>query len=124
MTGFSQNATQQIDTSQIVLSTEVARKVAIDLVEGDQAKEQVSILQESLRITEEILSNRDSLVNILEQENASFSQVLLEQRNKLQTYQVDQEKITGNLKKARAYAVGFGISTVLVTTLSIILLTK
>lgn len=108
-----QTATAQTrDTTHLVLSTEVARKVAVDLVTGDKAREQVISLEESLGIQKEIISEQDSLLTISEQRLLIVSQSLQSAENQLQQNALLQERLEGQLSKSRAYAVGFGCSTI------------
>lgn len=114
LSSFSWNATAQIrDTSYVILPTEIARQVAIDLVEGDAAKEKVINLEESLRIQKEIITEQDSLLTVSEKRYLVSQQVLQGVQKQLRQDEVLQERLEGKVKTNRAYAIGFGCTTAL-----------
>jgi len=72
---FSQN-----DTSNVALPYNVARLVAIDLIEGDIAKQELSITKELLTTTEQKSTMQDSII-------ASFAQKEVNYKSMITTYE-------------------------------------
>ena len=86
------------------MSTTVARQVALDLVSGDKAKEQVVVLQKLVDSQNSLLLNKDSTIQILEEnikQRALISQmdsIFLEQRG------TDIKALEKSLKKTKRTA--------------------
>ena len=59
---FSQIVTPIRDTTRVTLSTEVARKVAVDLVEGDKAKKELELRLQEIDTLKTINFLQDSLI--------------------------------------------------------------
>lgn len=95
---------------------------AQDLLEGDKAKEQVRSLEEYLGNQKEIIESQDSLILNLNQkltlESLRFQELEKQQiQNKL-----FQERLQGQVKAARGYAIGFGCTSAVVTTVLVLFL--
>lgn len=73
---FSQTVTPIRDTSRIVLSTETARRVAIDLLEGDKAREEVQILSKEIDTLKAVVALQDSLVILRENEIKDLNKIV------------------------------------------------
>lgn len=73
---FSQTVTPIKDTSKITLSTETARRIAVDLLEGDKAKEEVKILSQEIDTLKAVVTLQDSLVILKENEIKSLNKVI------------------------------------------------
>lgn len=73
---FSQTVTPIRDTSRIVLSTETARRVAIDLLEGDKAREEVQILSQEIDTLKAVVALQDSLVILRENEIKDLNKIV------------------------------------------------
>lgn len=73
---FSQTVTPIRDTSRIVLSTETARRVAIDLLEGDKAQEEVQILSKEIDTLKAVVALQDSLVILRENEIKDLNKIV------------------------------------------------
>ena len=73
---FSQTVTPIKDTSKITLSTETARRIAVDLVEGDRAREEVQILQREVDTLKTITTLQDSLVILRESEIRNLNRII------------------------------------------------
>lgn len=103
LSSFSQTGTVSSiskDTTRIVLSTEVARKVALDLVKGDRAQEQVLELQKIVDRQSNLILNKDSTITLLEEDIrqrvliSRIDSLSLEQRD------ADVKALRQSLKKA------------------------
>lgn len=73
---FSQTVTPIRDTSRIVLSTETARRVAVDLLEGDKAREEVQILSQEIDTLKAVVALQDSLVILRENEIKDLNKIV------------------------------------------------
>lgn len=63
LTASSQTVTNKtIDTCKVVLSCETARKIAVDLVQGDSAKAELGLTQELLKQTEQKVVAQDTII--------------------------------------------------------------
>jgi len=70
----------QSDTSNVAIPYNVARLVAIDLIEGDIAKQELSITKELLTTTEQKSTMQDSII-------ASFAQKEVNYKSMITTYE-------------------------------------
>ena len=73
---FSQIVTPIRDTTKITLSTEVARKVAVDLVEGDKAKKELELRLQEIDTLKTINFLQDSLILLKANEIKSLSKIV------------------------------------------------
>lgn len=65
---LSWNSFSQTDTTRITLPVDIARKVAVDLVEGDLAKEQVDTLKKVVTLQQEVIGGQTTQINALEKQ--------------------------------------------------------
>lgn len=108
---FSQTVTEIKDTCHVVLSTGVARKVAVDLLEGDAAKEQILLLERKAEILDSTVTLQQSQIGILESQNIA-------QEKLLEIYRVESiqnmqgvEQLNRDLKKASTRGTIFATTT-------------
>lgn len=73
---FSQIVTPIRDTTKVTLSTEVARKVAVDLVEGDKAKKELELRLREIDTLKTINFLQDSLILLKANEIKSLSKIV------------------------------------------------
>ena len=73
---FSQIVTPIRDTTKVTLSTEVARKVAVDLVEGDKAKKELELRLQEIDTLKTINFLQDSLILLKANEIKSLSKIV------------------------------------------------
>lgn len=73
---FSQIVTPIRDTTRVTLSTEVARKVAVDLVEGDKAKKELELRLQEIDTLKTINFLQDSLILLKANEIESLSKIV------------------------------------------------
>ena len=73
---FSQIVTPSRDTTRVTLSTEVARKVAVDLVEGDKAKKELELRLQEIDTLKTINFLQDSLILLKANEIKSLSKIV------------------------------------------------
>lgn len=115
---FSQNVT---DSTRVVLSTEVARKVAAELVEKDMLVSQSKILRDSIGILEEINAEQIATIIDYKKQELVYSLKFQGYDKQLQEDRVLQENLKQQVKTNRAWAIGLGGTTVL-SMLSMILI--
>lgn len=108
---FSQNVTELRDTSKIVLTTEVARAVAVDLVEGDQAREEVRILGSEILELKSIITLQDSLGIMRENQISNLEKVIQLQQIQTQQSREDYERLNKDLRKQSNLKVLFEATT-------------
>lgn len=73
---FSQIVTPIRDTTRVTLSTEVARKVAVDLVEGDKAKKELELRLQEIDTLKTINFLQDSLILLKANEIKSLGKIV------------------------------------------------
>ena len=73
---FSQIVTPIRDTTRVTLSTEVARKVAVDLVEGDKAKKELELRLQEIDTLKTINFLQDSLIILKAKETKSLNKIV------------------------------------------------
>ena len=56
---FSQTDTK----NKVVIDTSIARKIAIDLVKGDECKQELKIVKENINLLNQKVSVKDSIIN-------------------------------------------------------------
>lgn len=121
----SLSAFSQIDTTKVVLSVDVARKVATDLVEGDFAKDRVDTLERIVYLQDSLIAHQKSQNTYLEQQLGIQKTLLTyseaENQDKLQTI----ESLDKQLKKQQQLSTGLRIGGVTLTVgLLVLLLVK
>lgn len=113
ISSFQIGIAQIRDTTQIVLSTEVARKVAEDLIEGDKAKQEVVLLDEYINLQRESLSYQDSVILSLERNSVIQQEMMKRWEAELNQSLIIQESLRGVAEKNKAYAICFGSTAAL-----------
>lgn len=119
---FSANViaqTQTLPDSCVVLPVEVARKVAVDLVKGDETRELLDSMKVSLNLHKDLIKSQDSTINVLEQVNIAQTKVISGYELQVEQSKRLQEQLKTKADKNKAYAIGFGCST-LVAILALI----
>lgn len=109
LTAFSQTG---IDTNKIVLPSWVAKQVALDLISGDSAKEELVVTKTVLELTEKKTIYQDSVISGLENKNLLYSQQMLLYKDKEQQYikyTKDLQKENKSLKFKNKLSLGFAI---------------
>lgn len=100
----------QIDTSRVCIPYEVAQQVAIDLVQGDLAKEELKVTRGLLGLTEAKVSAKDSIISAFVIKDSLSQQYIKYQGNMIsvtQTYNKSLEKQVKRLtftKKALSFS--------------------
>lgn len=120
MNAFSQNVTPTKDTTKIVLSTDVARAVAVDLVEGDQAKEEVKLLTLEVDTLKTALNVRDSLVTLRENQIEDLIKIQELELVELQQKTKDIQRLNRELKRESGWKSTFVTTTGLTAALLLI----
>lgn len=96
---FSQIVTPIRDTTRVTLSTEVARKVAVDLVEGDKAKKELELRLQEIDTLKTINFLQDSLILLKANEIESLSKIVDIKTVEDQEKQQRIEELTKDLRK-------------------------
>lgn len=96
---FSQIVTPIRDTTRVTLSTEVARKVAVDLVEGDKAKKELELRLQEIDTLKTINFLQDSLILLKANEIKSLSKIVNIKTVEDQEKQQRIEELNKDLRK-------------------------
>ena len=121
---FTIGTAQTRDTSHIVLSTEIARKVVTDLLEGDKAKDQVEQMTRMVEFQKNTILYQDSIVTSIKNEAYILQQRLQDSDNQLQRSLVEQQALRNKASKYKSFAVGFGCGVVISITGIVVILLK
>lgn len=108
---FSQTVTEIRDTSHVVLTTEVARKVAVDLLEGDAAKEQLLLLERKAEVLDSTITLQQSQIGILEKQSIAQEKLLEMYRVESVQNMQDVERLNRDLRRASTRGTIFATTT-------------
>ena len=108
---FSQIVTPIRDTTRVTLSTEVARKVAVDLVEGDKAKKELELRLREIDTLKTINFLQDSLILLKANEIKSLSKIVDIKTEEDQEKQQRIEELNKDLRKQVTLKSAFATTT-------------
>lgn len=113
---FSQIVTPIRDTTRVTLSTEVARKVAVDLVEGDKAKKELELRLQEIDTLKTINFLQDSLILLKANEIKSLSKIVdiktVEDQEKQQRIEELNKDLRKQVTLKSAFATTTGVTVV------------
>ena len=113
---FSQIVTPIRDTTKVTLSTEVARKVAVDLVEGDKAKKELELRLQEIDTLKTINFLQDSLILLKANEIKSLSKIVdiktVEDQEKQQRIEELNKDLRKQVTLKSAFATTTGVTVV------------
>ena len=115
--GFSQSAT---DSTSIQLQKPVARLVIKDLITGDGAKSELALTLDKIKILEQKIVLKDSVIFNLNSKITNFNSILIIKNDQLALSQELSKKLQTDLKKQKfknKLTVGAGIVAVIATVL-------
>ena len=90
------------DTQQIQLAPKVARLVVTDLLEGDQAKLEVKILDEEVTLLKDKIAILDSVIGKKNSIITNYEEILGKKNNQLNLSSELSKKLQTDLKKQKA----------------------
>ena len=96
LTAFSQADTTKVSPCTIKLSCEIAKQIAVDLERGDSVKAELISTQTILKLTEEKVAVKDSIINEHIQKEHIYKEMLAAYEEKCKTY----EEVLDMLEKA------------------------
>lgn len=88
----------QIDIQKsklVCIDTTIARRIAIDLVAGDECKEEITLVKNNLLLTQYKVSLKDSVINQMEQKEYDLNDIISQKDEMLK----GQEEISKTLQK-------------------------
>lgn len=124
MNGFSQTVTENKDTTHVVLSTRVARRVAVDLVLGDKAREENKLLVEKVGTLNNIVNVQDSLLLVRSRELKAFADIVELDNLQLKQQSQDITRLNKDIEKQVKVKKGFQIATGVSVIVAIICLLR
>lgn len=89
---FSQTDTK----NKVVIDTSIARKIAIDLIKGDECKEELKIIKDNVLLLEKKVSLKDSIILINKNQIANFGKIV-EAKDKL--LKISDENLSNTKKE-------------------------
>jgi len=85
-----------IQKSKLVcIDTTIARRIAIDLVAGDECKQEITLVKNNLLLTQYKVSLKDSVINQMEQKEYDLNDIISRKDEMLK----GQEEISKTLQK-------------------------
>ena len=115
--GFSQNVT---DSTSIQLQKPIAKLVIKDLITGDGAKSEVVLLGDKIKILEQKVVLKDSIISNYELKMNNFNSILSTKSNQLLLSQELSKKLEIDLQKQKVknkLTAGAGIVAVIAAVL-------
>ena len=113
--GFSQNVT---DSTSIQLQKPIAKLVIKDLITGDGAKKELNLVGEKIKLFEQKIVLKDSIIFNLNNKIDNFNTILLTKTDQLALSQELSKKLQVDLKKQKfknKLTAGAGIVAVVAT---------
>jgi len=98
LNGFSQNVT---DSTSIQLKKPIAKLVIKDLITGDGAKEELNLVTEKIKLFEQKIVLKDSIIFNLNNKIYNFNSILLTKTDQLVLSQELSKKLQFDLKKQK-----------------------
>ena len=96
--GFSQNVT---DSTSIQLKKPIAKLVIKDLITGDGAKEELSLSLSKIRLLEQKVVLKDSVIKNLNFQVGNFESIMLTKSDQLALSQELSKRLQTDLKKQK-----------------------
>lgn len=96
--GFSQSAT---DSTSIQLKKPIARLVIKDLIKGDGAKSELALTLDKIKILEQKIVLKDSVIFNLNSKITNFNSILITKTDQLALSQELSKKLQTDLKKQK-----------------------
>jgi len=90
---ISQTDTQK--SNLVCIDTTIARRIAIDLVAGDECKQEIQLVKNNLMLTEYKVKLKDSIINKLEEKEYDLNDII-SQKDEMYS---KQEEISKTLQK-------------------------
>ena len=89
---FSQTDTK----NKVVIDTSLARKIAVDLVKGDECKQELLIIKDNIKLLNEKVSVKDSIINNQKNQIVNFNK-MVEANDKL--LKISDENLSNTKKE-------------------------
>jgi len=96
--GFSQNVT---DSTSIQLKKPIAKLVIKDLITGDGAKEELSLSLSKIRLLEQKVVLKDSVIGSLNFQVGNFKSIMISKSDQLALSQELSKRLQTDLKKQK-----------------------
>ena len=103
--GFSQSAT---DSTSIQLQKPIARLVIKDLITGDGAKEELSLVEQKIKLLETKIVFKDSVISTLDNRVLNLESILNTRSDQLSLSKELSDRLQTDLKKQKVKTKLFG----------------
>ena len=98
--GFSQSVT---DSTSIQLERPIVKLVIKDLITGDGAKEELALNIDKIKILEQKIVLKDSIITNLNSQVGNFNSILLTKSDQLKLSRELSERLQSDLKKQKDF---------------------
>jgi len=117
---FSQTDTK----NKVVIDTSLAKKIAIDLVKGDECKEELKIVYKNISLLENKVFVKDSIINVQKNQITNFGK-MVDGKEKLLNISNDNLKNTQRqLKKSKFNSTFYKLTTLALIGITGVILVK
>jgi hypothetical protein len=117
---FSQTDTK----NKVVIDTSLAKKIAIDLVKGDECKEELKIVYKNISLLENKVLVKDSIINVQKNQITNFGK-MVDGKEKLLNISNDNLKNTQRqLKKSKFNSTFYKLTTLALIGITGVILVK
>jgi hypothetical protein len=117
---FSQTDTK----NKVVIDTSLAKKIAIDLVKGDECKEELKIVYKNISLLENKILVKDSIINVQKNQITNFGK-MVDGKEKLLNISNDNLKNTQRqLKKSKFNSTFYKLTTLALIGITGVILVK
>jgi hypothetical protein len=104
------------DTTKIEIPAYIAKQMILDLVSGDSAKAQLTIVYDMFKATEKKVAMQDSMMKAYQLKNQAYAKQILLYKDKEQQYINYTKDLKKDVKKAKVknhLATGVGVLAIL-----------
>lgn len=106
---FSQTDTK----NKVVIDTSLARKIAIDLVKGDECKKELLIVKENIKLLNEKVSVKDSIINNQKNQIVNLNKMVENSDNLLLISEENLVKTKKELSKSKRNNLGYKLTSLI-----------
>jgi hypothetical protein len=113
LNSFSQTGTNNIDTTKVVLSSDVAKKIIKDLIKGDACQEELKLSELKIEKLKEINSQKDTMITLYREKDKNFQFIVSKKDEQLKISDELTKKLHKELKAKKRQSVLFEIGTII-----------
>ena len=110
------------DTTKIIIPSYVAKQIILDLISGDSAKAQLTILYDMYKTTEQKTKMQDSMISAYQIKTQAYAKQILLYKEKEQQYINYTKDLKKDVKKAKIKNHLFSLSAIVAVMAGILII--